>query len=899
MKKSVFILMLFLLIILLVSFTFAEVDFVDMNLVKEYSPYDIIIGEVNITLSRHDTNSKLSSNLGHSIPLIDFLDNNSDYYDDIHYSCFPSDCIISYLGDSSSDELDLEIRTYKKDYFGFIVYGDDEVEITDISFDIFSDVQESDSIPLTLKLFEEIDWDFREDSESYGEENWGCFDLNMLGSLDSPYIKNEYCEKVSLTATPSVLAGAELIKSDSGKEVKMEIYNHALVPMGSCSFDPTMEDACKINFSKPFESGDYYICIKPKNEPTNYRLYSEDFGENCGWYGRGDISKEDSVGDYSSYVRQAKYAKPENVLINKNEQGLTKIVESADSFIEDKYGRDCSKGCPLPILVEGLSQNLRISNVEVSYSSNGDYNCDEVSKLKIEPAKINFEGVLDLSLTSFNVSSAGKKNFMLFLDDYVLFNEEIVVRPAPVIERVYPPNPPAGIAIDFHADIASDNKIVTYIWNFGDDKTSVTNEPIVSHIYEEMGGYTLILRVTDNKNLTSEKSFPIIAGSPEEVVNVILKNKKNKLNNAKKDVESFETWYQKDLANLLNISFYNDSLIGIENMIKMAVNESEFFDIAVALQELKVASFVILKSSFSRPLVSNMQKIEPEVVSDYNGEDYNDGLEKEYQGAIAQWQIDNLDSTVSENKIAVVYDNEEEEIVMSVYNLNIESDYGDDKYLVISEDFDYLTFSNSKNSPEKSEDSTIILFNDKELKVYFYHLGNKEIDIFVSPDLSELIVSPEVEPCNFNGVCEPNQYETPKNCFNDCKSFENVTVYLLKLFFMPFLVFLFGILTYTILQEWYKYNYEVHLFNDRKFLFNLLMFIDNARLRGAEDTAIRGELGKKKWTHEQITYALKKASGQRTGMYELVPIGKVYSWFRVKKAKQKFNKQQNQKIDRW
>jgi len=112
------------------------------------------------------------------------------------------------------------------------------------------------------------------------------------------------------------------------------------------------------------------------------------------------------------------------------------------------------------------------------------------------------------------------------------------------------------------------------------------------------------------------------------------------------------------------------------------------------------------------------------------------------------------------------------------------------------------------------------------------------------------------------------------------------------------------------LQEWYKRNYESFLFKDRRYLYNILMFIANARAGGTNDDEIRKMLLSKKWANEQISYALKKSRGQRTGMYEIIPIEKLFAWLRKRKAEksiatdsrqqnmQNINKYSNQGINR-
>ena len=99
------------------------------------------------------------------------------------------------------------------------------------------------------------------------------------------------------------------------------------------------------------------------------------------------------------------------------------------------------------------------------------------------------------------------------------------------------------------------------------------------------------------------------------------------------------------------------------------------------------------------------------------------------------------------------------------------------------------------------------------------------------------------------------------------------------------LLLVFALIVYTLLQMWYKARYETFLFKDRRYLFNLVMFINNARAKGMEDKQIMNEIkGKKYWSGEQVTYALKKSRGERTGMFEIIPVERIFAYFRAKKA---------------
>ena len=71
-------------------------------------------------------------------------------------------------------------------------------------------------------------------------------------------------------------------------------------------------------------------------------------------------------------------------------------------------------------------------------------------------------------------------------------------------------------------------------------------------------------------------------------------------------------------------------------------------------------------------------------------------------------------------------------------------------------------------------------------------------------------------------------------------------------------------------------------------MFNLVMFIANARARGIGEAEIVKQLKEKSWSREQIVYALKKQEGKRTGMFEIIPIERLFAFFRNRRAEKDF-----------
>jgi hypothetical protein len=97
---------------------------------------------------------------------------------------------------------------------------------------------------------------------------------------------------------------------------------------------------------------------------------------------------------------------------------------------------------------------------------------------------------------------------------------------------------------------------------------------------------------------------------------------------------------------------------------------------------------------------------------------------------------------------------------------------------------------------------------------------------------------------------------------------------------------------YIIAQEWYKKRYEDYLFKSRNYLFNVLNYINQEKIKGIDDNSLSRSLKKSGWNGEQIRYAIKKYYGKRTGMFE-IPMDWFLNRFR-KKAMPRYDKRMMQ-----
>jgi PKD repeat protein len=79
---------------------------------------------------------------------------------------------------------------------------------------------------------------------------------------------------------------------------------------------------------------------------------------------------------------------------------------------------------------------------------------------------------------------------------------------APIAKFDFSPKPPLAnqsITFDASASYDPDGTIKEYVWNFGDENETRTENSIIIHVYAKSGNYTVALMVIDNHGLVNVK----------------------------------------------------------------------------------------------------------------------------------------------------------------------------------------------------------------------------------------------------------------------------------------------------------------------------------------------------------------------------------------------------------
>ncbi|MAH46231.1 hypothetical protein CMI37_10400 [Candidatus Pacearchaeota archaeon] len=892
MKKSGVLLLAVLSVVFMLGFVFSLGFIFNLNLVsgfdidihnftfqESYSPYQLIGGEVNLTISEADFNALMTSNLDVSleISLEDFLDDNGGDYD-----CTPMDCSNDYSFSNSVVEKTFRVGT-DVSYVGFVLNGNG-IEVTGLSFELESDFGQGTQLPLRMEFFEADFWEYAEFSEEYATADYGCY--SQGSGAAGPLIRtSKYCEEIEIPETNSLEIGA-LVDDDDTKSLKMTVYSDLVgASLGQCEFNPTVEEGCKVyaDTGDTYSEGDYYICVSAvSGETTDYHLYSESSGTNCGFV---YSSSSESTKDYGIFASAAMYEAAKTGGVNNlqiSAEEFNDFSVYANEVVNERYGGDCSDGCVLPVGIVGVAQNLKIKNLVLDYSISGEGDMDPDDKiydLDVVPALVDFSGVLDFELLDVR-ANPGDDEFILYLDGDELFSADIEILPAPIIRQIAPRYPPAGVPVTFYASVDYNGTIDSYVWDFGDGTSETTVNRTVVHTYDEITNYTLELEVFA-KNLSNSASVTINAVSPQEAINVTLDEKNGFLDEAVKKINKFPVWHQEALKEAVEIDYYRDELQRLEKDFNDAFEDSEYVDIALELYDLDVPVSVSVIEQTSGPLLTELDDIDPLPVQMIGGGSEED-LEV-YQDPILRWQIDNIASDILFKRIVMVSAGGEIEDVMMVYSVDVSSSAGEESFFVIDKNVNGLFFKGNVRARGEG-DASVIVINEGETKSFsFYYLADVDLEesvMFVSPKLSHLVLEPIIdESCDYDNVCEAG--EDSSSCRSDCKPIVGMILWMVG-------AFVFVLILYTLMQVWYKSKYEKSLFKDRRQLYNLLMFIVNARTRGMSDGKIRSALRKSKWSGERIAYALKKSRGERTGMYEIIPVEKIFARWRQKKADRNF-----------
>ncbi len=859
-KKEAIYLFVFVLI-LSSTFTSALFDYYGNTLEKNYRAGDNIKGKINLSLKDEKASSILKSNFLNNITLINLLKKNK-FQEGKDYTCSINNCMDNYKSENSVTEADIN----GDKVFGLKIVGNDINEVSLLKFNVESGLPESCENPLEVDLLnddKEVFSSRKYKDVSCSSNNYGCFDTK-LGPYSSVVIEDfELCEIVNLAPAPAYRIGAKITNSTRGKgNLKMTLYNSEGNSV-SCDLPEhnTGEQELDCIVKAIPSKSNYSVCIKSEDytlNGPNYKIKTESKGNIC-----GSLNK-----DFEIFARTLQYDKAK-IEINESiadDLYFTSLNQEIYNYLKKNYAQDgsdkirCNPECIVPIKIKGPSQKVKFSGIDLLFRDNGLTVDDESYKifygLSISPVAISSGPLfIDLGPANFIIPLDEKDNntFNLYLNDKSILSKEISVTKSfdfSITPRF------AFFGLPTYFEVITNFNITSSKWDFGDGGVEEVDGKKIKHVYKESKTYGLRVELIRKDGVSATKNFEIITGNPQESANQTLKEYKLKLSNVTRQIDSFPSSIKRPISEILNLSRLNSSLGELEKKFNNASTNEEYTKIMLSLLDLDVPSAVIISKQGNVPLVVGLNHIDSSYIKEISGKETTD--EEALTRSIVKWMNKYYSSSASFNLVSSVSDKKKKDLLTRfIFKIAKISEAPAESYLIINYPFGSIGFQKDYGQKAVGEGAGVYLPIKKGdlQEVEFYIKENvrvEDLGAYISPAIDLFSLEKDEKP-----ICAPDDEK--------CKipfPWKRLILWLSALFVLT-------IILYVILQEWYKRNYENHLFKNKQDLYNLINFIYNSRVAGLSDNEIRKKLKETGWNNERINYAFKKIDGKRTGMWEI------------------------------
>jgi len=855
---------------------FASVNYLGSELKTNYTAGETISGKININIANHPGNSIFTSNFPGNITLLELIKAQTGLIEGKNYTCSAEGCVNDYVSTGSISQI--QLSSGNNYYAGFKIDGPGIV-ITDAKIIINSNAPASCTPNLYVDLLSDnqnILTSNLNSGESCGIKHVGCYDsLNVVESI--MVTGKDYCEKISIPATPSFILGGKIRKGDGNSNLTMKLYDYDTTKLlESCKLPQNSQDLeelkCVVNYSSS-EVKEYYVCISTSLN-NNYKIGAETSLPNCGTaQGFGSLNSDvDLFAETMKYASNPSFTINQSTYLKYNGNDLSNTLEN---YLYNEHNSDCQlSSCFIPIQIYGTNQLVSFGNSEINYESVGyNRNAQQIYGLSFEPSKISASNIsLEVSKANFVIPVDSTDNsFKLYVDGNKLFDKSINLKKSFLFD-INPKLVSFGQNTKFTATTDKAN-ITKTVWNFGDGTSTQTIDGnSVFHAFTNANS-SFDVNVTAFINQTqATRQFKVFVGSPKEIANYTIFEYKRRLLNITKKIDTYPLWASQKIKDNLMINNITYELNSIEFFYKNASTEEDYRNIMLDLIDLDVPVEVITSvSGENLPLGIGFDNINVNYIEQIDNKDVvdNDALKNKILG----WMDSNFNPYISFSKIERIGDYKRDPI-MSIFTIrtNPVGSVSDKAYLILGQDISNsgLYKSNYNHVTLTSGVDYIILDNSISQTFEFLIEGDIDAQIlgaYISPPLDSLgnVDAPSGE-CNLNNICDSG--ENSKTCPEDCSNnwFKFSIIGWVILLVVTFVIYLF-------LQEWYKRNYQNSLFPESNDLYNLVNFIYNARKSGLSDSEIKSKLKAQRWSGERIGFAFRKIDGKRIGMFE-IPIFK-------------------------
>lgn len=861
------------------------------SVLDSYSGGETIKGSINISFTEQP-NKNITSSLGGSLSLLNFLNSS-----DVDFICTPDDCSNGYSASNGEESKSFILDDEK--LFAFSIKDYYDVLTKTFEFNISGDRGSSCDNQIYVDLLNDGYVDFYNDGYvdvACSQKNYGCFNTSKTNfgtiSLNN---SNEYCEKIRLPPAPAYRLGAEL-RNDSSQigNVTAKIYDLTTGALaGKCTLPKNNETgfqnlSCISNYSS-FNEFDALVCVYGSSTNSGRTIKAETSSPRCGYSqpsstSEADISDISSQSDFSVYAYPLQYNSAINLRFNDKKfakmtlGGNSKLLDILNEYLDKKYGYNCSAGCVIPFLIGGSNQNVEITAANLIFDAGDIKNINApdsqlVYSVRELPFTISMTPkVLDLSKLGFVAPNIdGTRELKLIIDGKTLVTKSVSIL-AGINFDINPKFVAVGREIEFTAS-GYGNSSATSEWNFGDNttKTTSSNNKAI-HVYQTSGEYEVTVKLNTGVRVSS-KTFKVFVGNAKEAANLTIDEYQKSINSADAKAKTYPSWIQPIINKNLDLANLNISLMMIATQFSKATSDSEYEAVLRNLSTLDIPTLLYSSNKGSNlPLVIGANNIDLTYLAEIDKTEVAAGAEDKLKANIASWISENYDAKISFETVSKNVNKKEEAIVTYFKISLVRKTSNDQTYLIIGIPKGSALFAQEYSASEVGEGSGFYIPFDGNKEIEFAVLGKAEassLGAYVSPPIYKLGVYENI-----------GEYEQPG--FNWFR------------FIVAMLILVLVVLAaYIFLQEWYKKNYEGLLFKNANDLYNLINFIYNSRSSGMKDDEIRKKLSKSGWNSEQISYAFKKISGKRTGMWE-IPL---FKFSENKKVKQEIMQRHPEGID--
>lgn len=386
-------------------------------------------------------------------------------------------------------------------------------------------------------------------------------------------------------------------------------------------------------------------------------------------------------------------------------------------------------------------------------------------------------------------------------------------------------------------------------YNYTYDETNSTLNSSYQRLYFDNASFYLpvtyaeniLYRITIGNQTILEVNISI--SNAKTLIPARLNQKKSQLLNLTAKIDTYPLFLRVRINSELGISQLQGNLSEITSLY----NSSDDYDKLLAqLNSIEIPlSLSEAESASGISFIPDSSVIDLEFLQSIGGGNYDSSYEDSYRESILFWTQENLNPKITFKKINVIYETHVETLITYI---ELTTDTTSETAFFVTEELEGLEFEKNYNQQSQddyvyidlSEVNDIVLTTSEELVI-------DSLPMFIAPSLDQISVS-------------------GNESIIDSEKEDKISKWVI-FSLLAILIIIIFIVSYFILHSWYNKKYESYLFPNRNNLYNLIVYINNAKRKGVKNDEIEKNLRKAKWTNEQIRFVIRKYAGKRVGMW--------------------------------